>query len=147
MESFEFEKSLNFSSFVFKYFDRVLFHNSLMVFFPKIISGGGTTVSIPPWNYYEARKYIFNRVENKGCIFLKKRLSKNNNDNSCILHSNEINLTITAKPIDCVFLNCSDKGSVITPTTRETSVWLSCLDYYFPNSLERFKARCPELPN
>ncbi len=148
-ENYTFEAGLDPSKFIYKYFDRVLMNGSLLVFFPKTIKPNGELLSVPPWNYYNARDYLKNRVEmNMGCIFLNKNLSQNmNTGHKCILHNTNYEREITCKPIDCIFLTCTSDMRVINPTPRETNLWFAMLDYYFPNSSERFKQLCPSLPD
>lgn len=144
-DDYEFEKELDLCAFVYKYFDRVAF-NSLLVFFPKTLTKDRNVVSIPPWNYYQAREYIQNRTEKKGCIFLSKQFDKNVTGNRCTLHDEEAIEKMSSKPIDCVFLTCSQIGQVIKPSPQESSLWFAMLDYYFPNSIERFNQLCSGLP-
>ncbi len=147
-DDYEFEGDLDLASFVYKYFDRVFFNNSLLVFFPKTFTENHRMVSIPPWNYYQAREYIQKRTEKKGCIFLAKPLDPNlAGGNLCLLHHDSLYEEISSKPLDCVFLNCSADKQVIKPLFRESSFWLSMLDYYFPDSKERFSQLCPGLPD
>jgi len=143
--NYSFETNLSLESFIYKYFDRVLFNGSLLAFFPKILSENNELISVPPWNYYQSRDYIYKRKSNFGCIFLENNWDSDNINNHCILHSNNLYSEITQKPIDCVFLMCSSTNSIIKPTNRESNLWISLLDYYFPNSFENFKQLFPSI--
>jgi hypothetical protein len=143
---YSFEPNLPLSQFIFKYFDRVLFNGSLLVFFPKTLSDTGLN-STPPWNYYQAREYLNRRSPSLGCIFLsKKQVPGDQSNNCCILHSDKARNNVTEKPIDCTFLVCNGLKNVMNPSGTETNLWLSLLDYYFPDSHARFQKLCPDMP-
>ncbi|MBI9056039.1 MAG: hypothetical protein JEY96_19615 [Bacteroidales bacterium] len=147
-ESLVFKRGLTFEQFIYEYFDRVAFQNgSFIAFFPKTISDRGELISVPPWNYYESRKYLQSRDGRHGCIFLKKNFSVNQNDNGCLLHHNQNTDEISAKPIDCLFLQCSPNKQQIKPTSAESSLWFSLLDFHFPDSLKKFNEEHPSMTN
>ncbi len=134
-----FENGLDFKDFTYRYFDRVVFNGKLCVFFPKTISKENILQSIPPWNYYEARKYITDRNVSTGCIFLKRRFNREDfTPNHCILHTNDFSINITAKPIDCLFLNCNGLGHILKPSSTQSGYWFELLNYKFPDSESRF---------
>jgi len=141
-----FEVNLSLSQFIFKYFDRTIINGRLLVFFPKTIATDNSLISIPPYSYWEARNYLFRRQSSNGCIFLNKKQNKNDyTNNYCILHNANHDNDITEKPMDCLFLYCKGVRNVVNPTTTETTYWFSLLDYSFPNSVEKFNKRFPEL--
>ena len=145
---YEFKSDLTLSQFVFSYFDRVVLNNSLLVFFPKMLTQDKRLISVPPWNYWQARDYIKKREKSYGCIFLE-RLHDVENDtqsNNCILHSDTEN-EINQKPIDCVFLYCKTLKKIEKPSLVESDRWFSLLDSNFPNSKDRFYQLCPDLPD
>lgn len=145
---FEFKHGLSFEEFIYEYFDRISFQNgSLIVFFPKTLTDSGELLSVPPWNYYNSRDYLQNRYGKRGCIFLRKNIKVNENDNGCLLHREDKNEELYAKPIDCQFLQCQSNKTVITPSSAESSLWFSLLDYHFPNSLRKFNEKYPGLPS
>jgi hypothetical protein len=146
-EDYKLEQKLDFKNFILKYFDRVLLHNRLLVFFPKILNNN-ELIAIPPWNYFGAREYITKRVKSNGCIFLNKKLHKGSNTGHyCILHDDNLNNIVSTKPIDCTFLICSKDKKVINPSEDETLLWFSMLNYYFPESKKRFDIICPNMPD
>lgn len=146
-KDFKFEKNLTIKEFIFKYFDRVVFQSgSLLCFFPKVISEEGSLISVPPWSYYDARVYLHSRVNNAGCIFLRKKFTKESSNNGCILHNNNAYENITEKPIDCLFLTCSADMKQIRPSSAESRLWFALLDYHFPNSNKRFNDNHPGMP-
>jgi hypothetical protein len=143
---YEFEKNLSLSQFIFRYFDRAVINERLLVFFPKVIMDDNKLISVPPWNFWESRKYLFKRTKSCGCIFLnKKQESKDLSVNGCILHNEKYKSEITEKPIDCLFLYCNGLRNVINPSQTETNLWFSLLDHSFQNSSERFNEMFPEL--
>jgi hypothetical protein len=145
-DDFDFEVGLNLSQFIMKYFDRTTLNNRLMAFFPKMISENNRLLSIPPWNFWEARDYIVKRETSYGCIFLeRKRTGINDFNNRCILHNTEINDIVTQKPIDCLFLYCNLPSNIIKPTETESALWFSLVDYYFSGSIQKFNQLCPDL--
>jgi hypothetical protein len=144
----KFEPGLTLSQFIHKYFDRVVFNNSLQAFFPKTIAEDGGFNSIPPWNYYEARKYLEKRKKSYGCIFLAKRQAVDDlSHNYCTLHNEKFCSEITEKPIDCAFLNCTGLRAVKAPSVQETQLWFALLDFHFPGSTQRFQMLCPDIAN
>ncbi len=145
---YQYKPNLSFCQFVMEYFDRVVFNNSLLVFFPKVISSHDMLLHVSPLGYYEAREYIHNRSENFGCIFLdRKRNVGEHRGHKCILHNSSIEDKMTAKPIDCSFLTCTPSMDVINPLNTESNLWFASLDHHFPKSKERFAQLCPGIPN
>ena len=145
---FTFKTGFSLEEFIYEYFDRVSFQNgSLIAFFPKTITNSGDLLSVPPWNYYAARDYLQKRYGKRGCIFLRKNINSEDRDNGCLLHIEDKNEEIYAKPIDCQFLQCDSDKNVITPSSAESSLWFSLLDYHFPNSIEKFHKKHPSLPS
>ncbi len=143
---FEFEKGLSLSQFIFKYFDRAVLNGKLLVFFPKVLSENDELVAIPPWNYWQARDYIFKRKKTFGCIFLnKKKIEGDFSTNYCILHNDSVMTEVTEKPIDCLFLYCKGIRKIVNPSQSESNLWFSTIDYCFPNSNENFYNDFPEL--
>lgn len=143
---FIFEKGLTLSAFIFKYFDRTILNGKLLVFFPKILSDNKRLLSIPPWNFWQARDYIMKREKAYGCIFLDHiYLKDNNTPNKCILHDDIVNEFVTQKPIDCLFLHCTDKSDIVIPTDSESALWFSLIDYHFRDSINRFNNMCPDI--
>jgi Fe-S-cluster containining protein len=141
-----FEPGLTLSQFIYKYFDRVVFKGDFLVFFPKFFSANGELLSIPPWNYYDAREYVRKRHGSNGCVFLRKKQDENDpSANSCILHDDNFDKEITKKPIDCLFLHCSASGSIAESTVEQGDLWFALLNYMFPNSTGRFKQLCPDI--
>lgn len=59
-DDFTFDSGLNLSQFVYKYFDRAILNGKLLVFFPKMLSENNRLITVPPWNYWNARDYIKN---------------------------------------------------------------------------------------
>lgn len=147
-EDYEFEEGLSICDFIWRYFDRVVHNNCLLTFFPKTFSADYGIVSIPPWNYYRTRRRIQERTGKRGCVFLSRMLEADGTTrNSCILHTRSACEEITAKPIDCVFQNCSSDKRIIKPTDQESAQWVSLLDRHFPHSRERFWGLCPGMPD
>lgn len=102
-------------------------------------------ISVPPWNYWQARDYIKKREKSYGCIFLERlQIENDTQSNNCILHSDARN-EINQKPNDCIFLYCKTPKKIEKPIPVETNLWFSLLDFNFPNSQERFKQLCPDL--
>lgn len=141
-----FEKGLTLSQFIFKYFDRTIVNGKLLVFFPKMISENDFLISVPPWNFWEARDYLKKRQKSYGCIFLsKKQINDELKNNFCTLHNVNYENEISAKPIDCVFLVCTGIRNIQKPDQTTSTYWFSLLDYCFPNSIERFNQLCPDI--
>lgn len=142
---YSFEFGLSLSQFIFKYFDRTILNGNLLVFFPKTLSETGLN-SVPPWNFWKSREYLVKRNPSFGCVFLmKKQTLSDNSNNYCILHTDQATTSITEKPIDCSFLICNGLKNVQEPSGTETNLWLSLLDYHFPNSIVRFNQLCPDI--
>lgn len=140
-----FEKGLSFCCFVFKYFDITVINDKLLVFFPKMISDKDRLITVPPWNFWQSRDYIIKREKSYGCIFLKKKqLENDTSPNYCLLHNGSTN-ELSEKPIDCLFLQCSEVKKIKNPTGDESRDWFDLLDKHFPNSKERFNLLCPKL--
>jgi hypothetical protein len=141
-----FETGLTLSQFIFKFFDRAVLNSRLLVFFPKTMSETGGLNSVPPWSYWEAREYLKKRNKSLGCIFLAKhQFIDDASHNHCTLHNENVSSELTAKPIDCTFLICDGIRNIQKPNPSETNLWFSLLDFYFPNSVERFNQLCPDI--
>ena len=147
-EGYQFEKGLAICDFIWRYFDRVVHDNRLLTFFPKTFSDDYGIVSVPPWGYYRARARIQEQTGKRGCVFLSRMLeARGTRKNSCILHAGSVQERITAKPIDCVFQNCSSDRRILRPSDEESAQWVSLLDRHFPHSRERFFELCPGMPD
>lgn len=140
-KDYSFLPDLTFCAFIDTYFDKVVFHNTLITFFPKTLRNDNTLITTPPWQYYEARDYLHSIEGKNGCIFLEQKYSPESISNKCILHSPD-NDIISKKPIDCSFLTCSLDRIVKRPKSIESNFWLSLLDISFPDSLLRYKNLC-----
>ncbi len=143
---YNFQTDLSLSQFIFKYFDRASLNGGLLIFFPKVLTEDDQLLSVPPWNYWQARDYLFKRYKTYGCIFLDKRkIDGDYSINKCILHNNHVEDQITEKPIDCLFLHCNGIRNIVNPRQVESNLWFSLLDYHFPNSVNIFNQQFPEL--
>lgn len=145
-DDFTFKPNLSLSQFIFQFFDRTIINGRLLVFFPKTLSENGGLNSVPPWQFWEARDYLNKRNPAFGCVFLaKKKASGDLSYNYCLLHNSKMNSEITEKPNDCTFLICAGLRNVQKPTNTESGMWFSLLDFYFPDSIERFNKMCPDI--
>jgi len=142
----DFEPGMTLGQFVFSYFDRAIINDGLLLFFPKMVTDDSRLLSVPPWNFWQAREYLLRRNRSYGCIFLdRRRTDDDTRFNPCILHGNpKIQEEITEMPIDCMYCQCSALRQIVKPRAEESSQWFRLLETHFPGSVQRYKALCPD---
>jgi len=143
-EDYAFIPELPFGQFINTYFDDCIINGGLKAFFPKTLSNDNNLIGVPPFgSYWDNRIFIKNNnswINHYGCIFLNRKYSEyDSKPNYCILHENNKEHEISAKPIDCVFLSCYSIKSIKIPTQNETNLWFNLLNYCFPNSEMRYQ--------
>ena len=139
-EDFNFTQGLDFSEFALTYFDIVFNGTELAMLFPKHLSKDNQIVSVPGTNeYWNFRHRFFqqNPWLNYGCIFLKRKIPNSGYTDSieCILHEEDIDDILSAKPIDCVFLTCGP-GQNVKHDNQIEAEYFRLLSIHYKDEIE-----------
>jgi hypothetical protein len=118
-KDYSFQSGLSYDDFVNRYFDVVRrVKLNLTIYFPRHLAGDNSVISIPFENdgdFYNIRDAVLKDrdVESRGCIFLERSLICGDQISAkCILHDVQIHDSLYAKPIDCIFLACTQSMKV-----------------------------------
>lgn len=142
-DDYKFASGLDYRSFTLSYFD-VVYHGSseLVMFFPRHLSWTDHVVAFPETgDYWNARNRFFEQhsLLRAGCVFLKQKTEAISpmHDPICILHEPGLDETLSAKPIDCVFLTCSP-GQTVKKDDRVEGEYFRLLIKHFGHEVSEW---------
>jgi hypothetical protein len=138
---YKFKDNLSYDEFIHIYFDVIYFSNlNLLLYFPRHVAYDDVALVIAPvpdQSYWEYRHRILSDPinENRGCIFLNKKLTAGHTQPThCILHDSSKTDFIYEKPIDCILLSCNSLNRVVPLSNQDTETYFQILSKHFGKS-------------